>query len=685
MSLIGANCIGDFQYYDSFIIMLALPLLVVVIAVVTYFCLHASLSIKMTRMNDQDKALKQQEAFHLLFELADADHSGAIDPSELRSILYQLGWKLDLETTVELCKELGVRNNSKGVLMLSEKYFRNVMKNGLLESALRKKQLARVGAGLGSSTGKVRRNSSAHAQNTLTDNNQLVSWMMHRNIVSSSLSGATQLLLLAHTPVSRKVFQFFHCRNIGTKLLLRADYNIDCVSDEYNAFMPLVILTLVGFTVALPTVLSFYLIYHRKNLYSTSVHQKIGWLYDPFVRGAEWWQIHDVLMKMCLTGLLIYVPTASRAGIAALLCMVAIANLNYFHPHKNNILFWLTQLSFLTTGSKYVMGLLLAAGRAQGAGGAYCSQFATKTLCSTEVQCIWDGNEVCTSPLIGNILIALDIVFMSSSFVAVPVAIFLLKRKFDHLDGKVGGSSGVEVYPMDPSGNSDLDFVDPSVRVPSKLASVMSYHKQDIDKAVVHNQVVRFEKSHDAAHAASLDAIRARQGKAKIRLQERRRGRNTLKKKQARMDHREVEMKAYKNGGGGVVKSEAVEAIRPAAAATASELSLGSVSPANTVRAWLKNHGPQKTWKLISKGSTQVKGHEGSILLNRLRVIKLFQKIELQSNPDDVLQEEFGKGDTIDANHFMCWVFGAGVQYGLKKEYTTAEVGKKSFKSDDEI
>ena len=53
-------------------------------------------------------------------------------------------------------------------------------------------------------------------------------------------------------------------------------------------------------------------------------------LYDPYVRGAEFWQVHDVLMKMVLTGMLIYIPSASRAGIAALLCVVACCNLNYF-------------------------------------------------------------------------------------------------------------------------------------------------------------------------------------------------------------------------------------------------------------------------------------------------------------------------------------------------------------------
>ena len=42
-------------------------------------------------------------------------------------------------------------------------------------------------------------------------------------------------------------------------------------------------------------------------------------------------------MKMLLTGMLIYVPSTSRAGIATLVCMLAIANVNFFQPHKNKV------------------------------------------------------------------------------------------------------------------------------------------------------------------------------------------------------------------------------------------------------------------------------------------------------------------------------------------------------------
>ena len=90
---------------------------------------------------------------------------------------------------------------------------------------------------------------------------------------------------------------------------------------------------LIGFTIALPAVILVYLFNHRNDLYTTKTYQIIGWLYEPFVRGAEFWQVHDVMMKMVLTGMLIYVPPTSRAGIAVLVCVIAVANLNFFQPH----------------------------------------------------------------------------------------------------------------------------------------------------------------------------------------------------------------------------------------------------------------------------------------------------------------------------------------------------------------
>jgi hypothetical protein len=89
------------------------------------------------------------------------------------------------------------------------------------------------------------------------------------------------------------------------RLFLRADYRIVCYAEGWNAFTPVVLLILFGFTAALPTSIGFYLWKNRAELYSTRVYQKVGFLYAPYQKGAEFWQLHDVVLKMILTGLLI--------------------------------------------------------------------------------------------------------------------------------------------------------------------------------------------------------------------------------------------------------------------------------------------------------------------------------------------------------------------------------------------
>ena len=100
----------------------------------------------------------------------------------------------------------------------------------------------------------------------------------------------------------------------------------------WYAFSPIVLIVLIGFTITLPLSIIVYLFVNRGELYSTAVYQRVGFLYDPYNRSAPWWAIHDVVLKMLLTGMLIYVPEEERAAIAVVLCMLAIANLNYFRP-----------------------------------------------------------------------------------------------------------------------------------------------------------------------------------------------------------------------------------------------------------------------------------------------------------------------------------------------------------------
>ena len=98
--------------------------------------------------------------------------------------------------------------------------------------------------------------------------------------------------------------------------------------------------------------------------------------------------------------MLIYVPPTSRAGIAVLFCIIAIANLNFFQPHKNRILFWLSQISFITTSAKYTVALLLSS-----------------------------SNQSQEQKIIGMLLIGLDVGFMVSSVIAIFTSMCVLHAR----------------------------------------------------------------------------------------------------------------------------------------------------------------------------------------------------------------------------------------------------------------
>ena len=203
-----------------------------------------------------------------------------------------------------MAKKIGAHADEFGHLLLNEVQFVNAMLGDQIENLLTDMNIA-------NKTSKFRHKSSkSSTQQThhLNDNDDLVKWTLRSMLVANSLSGAVIMLLLAHTPVSRKVFQYFHCHEIAGREFLRADYDIDCKSNEYYMYMPFVVVVLVCFTIMLPVVILFYLFRHRKDLYSTRIHQRIGWLYDPFVRGAEFWQVHDLLIKMLLTASLFLQP-----------------------------------------------------------------------------------------------------------------------------------------------------------------------------------------------------------------------------------------------------------------------------------------------------------------------------------------------------------------------------------------
>ena len=215
---------------------------------------------------------------------------------------------------------------------------------------------------------------------------------------------------------ARKVFQYFHFNDIAGRKFLRADYRLLSDGDEWSGFLPLVLFVLVVFTIGLPGLIGNYLYVHSEELYSTAVIQRVGFLYSAYKRGAEFWQIHDVILKLVLTGVLIYVPSNTRPSAGILVMIVAIGNLNFFKPQRSTEIFWLTQLSFGVMITKYVIANLLLI-----------------------VELV--GSDPRSIGQLGILLIYLDIVMMLSSIITIYFLVRSLSKKM-HDKTDVGSARG---------------------------------------------------------------------------------------------------------------------------------------------------------------------------------------------------------------------------------------------------
>ena len=73
MSLLGMKCLGDFDYYLSFVIMTGLPMGILVITIGNYCYSVKAMKHQLDTMTSKQKQSIYKDALHALFELTDAE------------------------------------------------------------------------------------------------------------------------------------------------------------------------------------------------------------------------------------------------------------------------------------------------------------------------------------------------------------------------------------------------------------------------------------------------------------------------------------------------------------------------------------------------------------------------------------------------------------------------------------
>ena len=233
-----------------------------------------------------------------LFDLVDADLSGYVDAVEFRDMLHAMGsaGQLEIPQVERMMREImaGDNENDGGMptpVRLSREHFVTAVMSGKLGGA---------------------------------SPETWANYVATQRARSEILSVTFQFLGLIHAPVSAKLFNYFDVHELNGRAFLRVDYSLEQNTQKWTSFLVVVVVFLFALAVGLPVLLGATLFINRKRLYTPHVKEKFGFLYDGYHKGTEYWDVHELVRRMSLTGLVIFLPATTRLAVMLIISVAAV-------------------------------------------------------------------------------------------------------------------------------------------------------------------------------------------------------------------------------------------------------------------------------------------------------------------------------------------------------------------------
>jgi hypothetical protein len=334
LSMLGMTCLPGMNYELQFVSSTLMVVAIVAVVAIQY-CLKASaLKKQLEHISEEQKLV----AAHHVFDTVDIDESGTIDPEEFELCLNHIATEKHELTPNEI---------TESMLKLGAKIPKGEFLPVLDRSAF-------VRAVLANKLGKG-------------DSTSWIKFLETDKLKSAYISIAVQVMLLCHAPTTKRVLYYFNAQHLEgadgtTRSFLKVDYSMEMGAPRWNTFLSFVLVTLVCYSIALPAYIIYALCKARKDLWSPRELTKYGFLYARFHKGAEGWEIHELVQKNLLCGVVGFLPPTVQAPVAIIVCIIAIANLNYFQPPRNKVCMIVLETAFFTTTFKYLAAVLLTSG-----------------------------------------------------------------------------------------------------------------------------------------------------------------------------------------------------------------------------------------------------------------------------------------------------------------------------------
>ena len=183
-------------------------------------------------------------------------------------------------------------------------------------------------------------------------------------------------------------------------------------------------------------------------------------MYDRFNGGADAWEVHEIIRKTLLTGVIVFIQDpVLQASTACIICSMACCTLNYFKPHKNKLLFWIGQQSFFITLLIFIFAVVLIGS----------SETATDE----------------SKNIIGVFLIALNIWFVLTSFFGMAVQVTGLVVKVNKMEAMQKKTAILPVSGEEGKGRSLKDAIEHVIATKTPVAArhMMTYVRESYGAA----------------------------------------------------------------------------------------------------------------------------------------------------------------------------------------------------------
>eukprot|EP01047_Picozoa_sp_COSAG01_P010963 COSAG01_NODE_475_length_16519_cov_168.890621_2_plen_1708_part_00 len=158
-------------------------------------------------------------------------------------------------------------------------------------------------------------------------------------------------LFLVYPVISQTVFLSFQCQTLDVsegasgEVVMLADFQVDCDSDEYTALVASAVLAVCIYPIGIPGTLFFLMFKNRKSLQREGSKARANWkvLVGAFKLEYWYWFCLEMFRKVILTGIMIFWNRGSLnqlimgMQVQTIFLIATVYHRPYIHPINNNL------------------------------------------------------------------------------------------------------------------------------------------------------------------------------------------------------------------------------------------------------------------------------------------------------------------------------------------------------------